>query len=45
MNDWMAVPRGQESKETEEFGISSFVYESRRPFSSGPALEPFDGRR
>jgi G3E family GTPase len=35
MNDWMAVPRGQESKETEEFGISSFVYESRRPFHPG----------
>ena len=28
----MAVPRGEESHETEEFGISSFVYVSRRPF-------------
>ena len=31
-NEWMAVPRGQESTESEEFGISSFVYEARRPF-------------
>ena len=32
MPDWLAVPRGQEETETEEFGISSFVYRRDRPF-------------
>ena len=29
---WLSVPRGQEETETEEYGISHFVYRRRRPF-------------
>lgn len=29
---WLAVPRGEEVAETEEYGISNFIYRSDRPF-------------
>ncbi|OYP38947.1 zinc metallochaperone GTPase ZigA [Rhodopirellula sp. MGV] len=32
MPGWLAVPRGEEQTETEEYGISHFVYRSERPF-------------
>ena len=31
MPDWLAEPRGAEQAETEEYGISSFVYRRQRP--------------
>jgi len=32
MPNWRVVPRGHEQAETEEYGISSFVYKRDRPF-------------
>lgn len=30
--EWLAVPRGAEDSESDEYGISHFVYRARRPF-------------
>jgi len=31
-DQWLTMPRGEEQTETEEYGISNFVFRSRRPF-------------
>lgn len=31
-SDWLAIPRGEEETETEEYSISNFVFRSDRPF-------------
>lgn len=30
--NWLAVPRGSEQSEADEYGIQSFIFEARRPF-------------
>lgn len=42
MSQWLAVPRGAEETETEEYGISSFVYHRDRPFHPGRLTETLD---
>lgn len=30
--NWLAIPRGSEQSEVDEYGIQSFIFEARRPF-------------
>ena len=40
---WLEVPRGQEQTETEEYGISHFVYRRDRPFHAARLSEAING--
>ena len=40
---WLEVPRGQEQTETEEYGISHFVYRRDRPFHAERLSEAING--
>ena len=41
--DWLEVPRGQEQTETEEYGISHFVYRRSRPFHAARLADAMNG--
>ena len=42
MSEWLATPRGEEETETEEYGISNFVYRRDRPFHPKRLTEVLD---
>ena len=42
MPQWLAVPRGEEETETEEYGISNFVYRRDLPFHPKRLTEALD---
>ena len=41
--DWLAVPRGEEQAESDEYGISHFVYRRDRPFHAARFAETMSG--
>ncbi|MFO0912295.1 MAG: zinc metallochaperone GTPase ZigA [Pirellulales bacterium] len=45
MSGWMEEPRGSETTETDEYGISSFVFRARRPFHPQRLWELLTGDR
>lgn len=42
---WMAILRGQEQSEIEEYGITSFVFRARRPFHPERLFELINNKR